>query len=64
MTSTRTVFLFVCLFANIVLIALVPICLHAQDSAMGAIRGTVVHSSGSRMAQASIVVVNAATGTP
>ncbi len=34
-----------------------------QDSATGAIRGTVFDSSGSRVAQASIVVVNAATGT-
>ncbi len=64
MTSTRTGFLFAFVFAIIVvLIALVPICLNAQDSATGAIRGTVVDSSGSRMAQASIVVVNAATGT-
>ncbi len=64
MTSTRTFFLFVFVFAIIVvLIALVPICLNAQDSATGAIRGTVVDSSGSRMAQASIVVVNTAMDT-
>jgi hypothetical protein len=64
MTSMRTFFLFIFVFAIIVaLVALVPICLSAQDSATGAIRGTVVDSSGSRMAQASIVVVNAATGT-
>ncbi len=64
MTSTRNVFLFAFVIAIIVvLIALVPICLNAQDSATGAIRGTVVDSSGSRMGQASIVVVNAATGT-
>ncbi|HEY3971402.1 MAG TPA: TonB-dependent receptor [Candidatus Sulfotelmatobacter sp.] len=34
----------------------------AQDSATGAIRGTVVDSSGAHIAQASIVVVSAATG--
>src|SRR5208283_3237321 len=63
MTSTRTFFLFVFVFVIIAaLIALVPICLTAQDSATGAIRGTVVDSSGSRMAEASVVVVNAATG--
>ncbi len=35
----------------------------AQDSATGAIRGTVLDSTGSRIAKASIVVVNAATAT-
>jgi hypothetical protein len=34
----------------------------AQDAATGAIRGTVVDPSGSRIAQASVVAVNAATG--
>lgn len=34
----------------------------SQDSAMGAIRGTVFDSSGGRVGQASIVVVDAATG--
>ena len=34
----------------------------AQDAATGAIRGTVLDPSGSRIAQASIVVVNSATG--
>ncbi len=64
MTSTRTFFLFLFVIATMVaLIALVPICLTAQDSATGAIRGTVVDSSGSRIAQASIAVVNAATST-
>ena len=64
MTSTRTFFLFLFVIAvMIALIALVPICLTAQDSATGAIRGTVVDSSGSRIAQVSIVVVNAATSS-
>jgi len=36
--------------------------LAAQDSATGAIRGTVLDASGSRIPQASIVVVNSATG--
>jgi len=35
----------------------------AQDAATGAIRGTVLDPSGSRVAQASIAVVNSATGT-
>lgn len=35
----------------------------AQDSATGSIRGTVFDASGGRITQASIVVVNAATGT-
>ena len=39
-----------------------PVRLVAQDSATGAIRGTVLDSTGGRMAQASIVVVNTATG--
>ena len=36
--------------------------LAAQDSATGAIRGTVLDATGSRIPQASIVVVNTATG--
>jgi len=64
MPSTRTFFLYIFVIVIIVaLIALVPICLTAQDSATGAIRGTVVDASGSRIAQASIVVVNTATST-
>jgi len=35
---------------------------HAQDSATGVLRGVVFDPSGSRIAQATIVVVNAATG--
>ena len=35
----------------------------AQDAATGAIRGIVVDPSGSRIAQASVVVVHPATGT-
>ena len=41
---------------------LIAISVAAQDSATGSIRGTVLDSTGSRVAQASIVVVNAATG--
>jgi hypothetical protein len=56
MSSTRvTILIFL-------LMTLVPIGLGAQDSATGAIRGTVLDSSESRIAQASIVVVNTATG--
>ena len=39
-----------------------PIRLAAQDSATGAIRGSVFDPTGSRIAQASIVVVSTATG--
>src|SRR5260221_2937703 len=55
MSSTRRFFLRVLIFL------LSPLA--AQDSATGAIRGTVQDSAGARFAQASIVVVNAATGT-
>ena len=40
-----------------------PALLAAQDSASGSIRGTVFDSSGGRIAQASIVIVNPSTGT-
>jgi hypothetical protein len=36
--------------------------IHAQDSATGALRGTVLDPSGSRIPQATIVLVNVATG--
>ena len=36
---------------------------HAQDSATGALRGTVFDPAGSRIPQATIVVINAATGS-
>jgi len=41
---------------------LVPTLVPAQDAATGAIHGTVLDPSGSRIAQATIAVVNAATG--
>jgi len=41
---------------------MLPVRLNAQDSATGAIRGTVLDSTGSRIPQASIVVVNTASG--
>jgi hypothetical protein len=47
----------------IMLSLIMPARLHSQDSATGSIRGTVLDSSGSRVAQASIVVINTATGT-
>jgi hypothetical protein len=40
-----------------------PVQLAGQDSATGSIRGTVVDPAGARVTQASIVVVNAGTGT-
>jgi hypothetical protein len=63
MSATRTFFLFVFVFLIIaLLVLLLPLCLTAQDSGTGAVRGTVVDASGGRVAQASIVLVNAATG--
>ncbi len=46
----------------IFLMAMLPMGLNAQDSATGAIRGTIFDSTGGRIPQASIVVVNTATG--
>jgi hypothetical protein len=63
MSSTQTFLLFAFVFLIIVLLVLLmPLCLTAQDSGTGAIRGTVEDASGGRIARASIVVVNAATG--
>ena len=49
-------------FSPALILFLHPAALGAQDSATGAIRGTVLDSTGSRIPQASIVVVNTATG--
>lgn len=47
MPSTRTFLLFAFIVGMIVaLVALVPLCLSAQDAATGAIRGTLVDASG------------------
>jgi len=56
--STKWILFFLALF----LLTVAPAPISAQDSATGAIRGTVLDSSGSRIAQASIVAVNIATG--
>ena len=66
MSSTRTiVFYFLSriflLTALFVIMMPAPLRLMAQDSATGAIRGTVLDATGGRIAQASIVVVNTAT---
>jgi mRNA-degrading endonuclease YafQ of YafQ-DinJ toxin-antitoxin module len=58
MTSPRIV----SALAFTLFIVMLPARPAAQDSATGTIRGTVLDSSGSRIAQASIVVVNTATG--
>jgi hypothetical protein len=60
MSSTRILF-----FSALILFFIVHLAapLSAQDSATGAIRGTVLDAPGSRIPQASIVVVNTATGT-
>jgi len=57
MSSTR-IFIFVALT-----LFLIPARSAAQDSAKGSIRGTVLDSTGGRIAHASIIVVNTATGT-
>jgi hypothetical protein len=58
MTSTR----FFSLLVLIPFMILIAAHLTAQDSATGAIRGTVSDATGSRIARASIVLVNTATG--
>lgn len=58
MSSTRILVLSV-LFVMVQLAT----SLSAQDSATGTVRGTVLDATGSRIPQASIVVVNTATGT-
>ena len=62
MSLTRIFFLYffvLCIVAALIL--LMSISLTAQDSATGAIRGTVVDKAGGLIPQASIVVVNMAT---
>src|ERR1039458_5781111 len=59
MSSTRIV----SLPALILFLIAMPASLAAQDSATGSIRGTVSDSTSSRIALASIAIVNIATGT-
>jgi hypothetical protein len=61
MSSTRILSLLALILFLIMILA--PFHLAAQDAATGAIRGTILDSAGARIANASIVVVNAATGT-
>ncbi|MFZ0734087.1 MAG: TonB-dependent receptor [Candidatus Sulfotelmatobacter sp.] len=56
MPSTRSI------FPLLMFVVFLPALLFSQDSATGSIRGTVLDSTGSRIAQASIIVVNAASG--
>jgi len=58
-TSTHLFSRFIVLL--LVIMTLASIDLTAQDSATGSIRGSVLDTTGSRIAQASIVVVNTAT---
>jgi hypothetical protein len=60
MFSARTLSFTTLIF--FVFIPLTILSLRAQDSATGSLRGTVVDFTGSRVPQASIVVVSAATG--
>jgi len=66
MNATRSLsrLFFSVLLLIILFVIMMPIVppLRAQDSAMGEIRGTVVDASGGRIPQASVVVVNIATG--
>jgi hypothetical protein len=50
-------------FSTLVIVLCIAVQVPAQDSATGSIRGTVVDPAGARVTQASIVVVNAGTGT-
>src|SRR5579862_7402918 len=59
MSATRNWFL---LLPAVFIFSFTVLPTAAQDSATGSIRGTVLDSSGGRIAQASIVVVNTATG--
>src|SRR5579864_2744375 len=59
MSATRNWFL---LLLAVFIFSFTVLPTAAQDSATGSIRGTVLDSSGGRIAQASIVVVNTATG--
>ena len=59
MLASRTTIL---TFLSIVALTLVPIRALCQDSSTGALRGTVLDPAGARIAQASVVVVNAASG--
>src|ERR1051326_3666241 len=59
MSATRNWFL---LLPAVFIFSFTVLLTVAQDSATGSIRGTVLDSSGGRIAQASIVVVNTATG--
>ena len=61
MTATR-IFSVLLSFLFMIMLPKLPIRLMAQDSATGAIRGIVLDATGSRVAQASVVVVNTATG--
>jgi hypothetical protein len=60
MSSTHILF-----FSALILFFIMQLAapLSAQDAATGAIRGTVLDATGSRIPQASIVVVNTGTGT-
>ena len=50
-------------FFTLAIVIGTPVRLAGQDSATGSIRGTVVDPAGARVTQASVVVVNAGTGT-
>jgi hypothetical protein len=53
----------VCFILSGVVFTMLCLMVWAQDSATGSLRGTVMDSGGGRISQASVVVVNNATGT-
>ncbi|HXX00370.1 MAG TPA: TonB-dependent receptor [Candidatus Acidoferrales bacterium] len=63
--SSPVLFLSVIFLSAVFLFAIGVVCplpLEAQDSATGIVSGTVLDTSGSRIAKASVVIVNTATG--
>ena len=48
---------------SFVVVIFSAMCSQGQDSSTGSIRGTVLDPAGARIAQASVVIVNSATGT-
>ncbi|HTZ94888.1 MAG TPA: TonB-dependent receptor [Terriglobales bacterium] len=53
-------FFFISILSCLLLVPLIPS--HAQDASSGALRGTVVDSTGSRIGEATVVLVNLANG--
>ena len=63
MFARRTTVLIFSILSFLIYAAISAALSHAQDAATGAIHGTVLDASGRRVAKASVVAVNVATGT-